>query len=254
MFMKEYGIISYGGELKMLDKNFAVIDHALNEYSKYCASTAVAFQKYRNLIHAPGFTGCMVNHQMKTVFMHIDKCASRSVTAALRSVGFTLISQETDFKLQDDYIIFAVIRDPMDRWAAGLNEYMYRFIGPECTEENPMFGISIPADMVLSLEQIEEEVKNKKFIFEEHTAPQHLFLLSCEDKKIQMFDMRGDLEKKLKNFLRVDIKLPHYNNSEKKLPNYKSFCKRLFDDYVKHSEDFFTIYKKDFELYNHCKE
>jgi len=237
----------------MLTQSPAVIDYSIDLYNNYCASSAMTFQKYRDLIHAPGFTGCMVNHQIKTIFMHIDKCASRSLTAALKSAGFTLISDDLNFELQDDYKIFAVVRDPLSRWSAGLNEYMYRFIGPECTEENPMFGIPVPRDMVLSLEQIAEEVKQKKFIFEEHTAPQYLFLIPCKDKNIQTFKMDNTLEQKIQNFLGIDVRLPHYNSSEKKLPNYSVFCKTLFDNYVKNSKEFFKLYEKDFELYKHSE-
>lgn len=227
----------------------SVLDNSILFYKNYCSSSALGFQQYRDLVHQPGFTGCMVNDDVKAVFMHIDKCASRSITSALKQTGFRMISEDPDFVLTDDYKIFAVVRDPEIRWPAGLNEYMYRYLGPECEEDNPMYGKTIPKEMRLSLEQIEHQVRDHKLIFEEHTAPQHLFLTPCGDKNIHYIRMDHRLEEKIKKLLGTDIELPHYNVSADKRPNYKKFCNDLFEKYVKDSAEFRTVYKKDFDIF-----
>lgn len=231
----------------------SVLDDCILLYKNQCSTSALGFQQYRDLIHQPGYTGCMVNDAIKVVFMHIDKCASRSVTAALKNAGFRMISEDPNFILSDEYRIFAVVRDPVSRWPAGLNEYMYRYLGPECEEDNPMYGQTVPEEMLLSLEEIEQQVKDHKLIFEEHTAPQHLFLRLCGDKKIHYMKMDDRLEEKLKFFLGVDITLPHFNVSNDKRPNYKKFCNELFEKYVKDSAEFYVVYKKDFEIFKNSE-
>lgn len=236
-----------------VNKELAVIDYSIKFYKNYCSSSALGFQKYRDLIHSAGFTGCLVNDKVKSVFMHIDKCASRSLTAMLKTIGFVLINDQKDFVLRDDYKIFAVVRDPVSRWPAGLNEYMYRYLGPECEENNPMYEKTVPDEMRLSLEQIEQQVRDHKLIFEEHTAPQHLFLTPCKDRKIHHIRMDHRLEEKIKKLLGIDIELPHYNVSADKRPNYKKFCNDLFEKYVKDSVEFHTVYKKDFEIFKNSE-
>lgn len=103
--------------------------------------------------------------------------------------------------------------------------------------------------MILTLDEIEQQVMNKKIIFEEHTAPQHLFLKPCENKQIHYVRMDDKLEEKLQDFLQVKIKLPNFNVSEDKTPNYKKFCKEIFDKHVQESLAFRVVYEKDFEIF-----
>lgn len=231
-----------------MNQNFTVLDHYLEHYRNYCSTSALSLKNHPTLVH-PLFGGCMINEDVGSVFMHIDKCASRSVTAVLEENGFDQITEKENFVLREEFSIFAVVRNPITRWASGLNEYMYRYAVAERGLENPMYDQDIPKDLQLSLDQIEQQVRDGKLIFEEHTAPQYLFLVPCDNFPIELFSMEHALEKKLQDHLGLNFELPFYNAGADRTPCHRDFCDYLFESYVKDSEHFFSLYEKDFEIF-----
>ena len=46
------------------------------------------------------------------------------------------------------------------------------------------------------------------------------------------------------------VPVPHKRNSKYFLPNYKSFCEKIYEDYVEPDKSAFDeLYKDDYELY-----
>lgn len=241
-------LLEYGKNKFFMNENLTVIDHCLDLYKEYCSTSAFGLHKNQDIIH-PLFGGCMINRKTDTVFMHIDKCASNSITDVLQKKGFELITEKWDFVVEDKHKVFAVIRDPVIRWASGLNEYMYRYLGSHIEEHTPMYGKIIPDKMYLTVNQVEQQVLNKKLIFDEHTAPQNLFLIPVNALPIKLIRMDENLEEKLEEFLHLKIQLPFFNSSKDRTPCYKNFCENLFDIYVKDTQHFFSVYQQDFELF-----
>ena len=234
----------------------AVIDDLVNLYGDYCSPFTY---KLRNgikgeQIHKEGFINCHWNDKYKLIFMHIDKCASTSVSYALsecrpkfypldempRQQNCDLLAK---YFVETDHLFFAITRDPVQRWISGLNEFVCRFRPP--------------------INWVVNQVKNKKYIFDEHTGPQKTFLRLCLENggNLHLIKLDDNISPKLNYFIKsklddVDqfkfkpVPVPHKRNSKYFLPNYKSFCEKIYEDYVEPDKSAFDeLYKYDYELY-----
>ena len=127
------------------------------------------------------------------------------------------------------YRSFCVIRDPIKRWISGVGEFMTRYDG--------------------STNYIIEQVKNKKYIFDFHTAPQHLsvdvYLPKLDNTYLKL---DNKLESKINKLLcsnRITLDIERESNLITKLT-----CEKIFEKYVRiNLEDFYNLYRKDFVLY-----
>jgi hypothetical protein len=111
------------------------------------------------------------------------------------------------------------------------------------------------------------QVKNKKYIFDEHTGPQTAFLRLCLENngRLHLLKLDDELSPKLNLFIKsrldkVDqfkykpVPVPHKRNSKYFLPNYKSFCQKIYEDYVAPDKlAFDELYKDDYDLYSKGK-
>lgn len=213
------------------------------DYKKYYSSFAVEmnnFKKKNKKIHDriyPPLNGCFISVTEKLVYMHIDKCASTSISTALEERHFfdgkLFENKEKLIEkiITDNYTFFAVIRDPYSRWVSGICEFITRF--------------DVTEDYVIS------QVKENKYIFDEHTLPQHCFLDICYENKIDIQYIRLDnkLEEKINGLLKTDkIVLNRLRESD---PLLKLKCQNIFEKYVKiNLEEFDNLYKNDFVLYS----
>ena len=225
----------------------AVIDYTINNYSDYCSNFSFYLQKRRDMIHPEGFEGCFLYRKKKIVFMNIDKCASTSFKDALREADFCDMSlkarkkyyrqgnlepaKDTDilklknYFLLNDYKFYAIIRDPKSRYISGLQEFVTRY--------------NLPKEYVV------KNLKDNKFIFDEHTAPQHCFLFLCSNN-LNYLKLDNQIADKVSNLFERQLKVEHRNPS---IPRVKDECKKLFNQYCLNNENFHTLYKKDFRLY-----
>ena len=157
----------------------AVIDYLVDEYPDYCST--FTFKLHKGLpnqaIHRDGFINCYLDVKRKLVYLHVDKCGSTSITSAFLMEGESFIPLEkfpkandydamAKFLVESGYTFFSMSRDPVSRWISGLNEFMCRYKAPT--------------------EWVIKQVKNKKYVFDEHTAPQHLFLRLCSDYNLSL--------------------------------------------------------------------
>jgi hypothetical protein len=218
----------------MIDLNhYAVIDYTIEKYSIYCSNFTFELQKNRNRIHQPGFHDCFFTKKSKIIFMHIDKCASSSMSIVLKSNNFCdlsfrvkNVSKISQYFIKNNYNFYSIIRNIKDRYISGLQEFVKIY--------NP------PVEFIIY------NLKNNKFIFDEHTSPQHCFLFLC-DNKCNYLKMDENLSSKVSKIIGNNIILPKENVSLKNL-NVK--CKDLFEEYCEGNIEFYELYKKDFQLYN----
>jgi len=217
-------------------KHQAVVDYTIENYYNYCSDFTFSLQKERNKILPPGFTLCHLNKKNKVIFMHIDKCASTSIGYAFAlSNNFRDLSTTKNatslkqFFIENNYQFYAVIREPKSRYVSGLQEFIKL--------HNPLID-----DVVYNLE-------NNKFIFDEHTAPQHCFLFLCENK-CNYLKLDSNLSNKISLIVNEKVILTNENSS---IPSIKKLSTSLFENYCKNNDQFYKLYELDFELYRNSK-
>tara|TARA_R100000027_G_scaffold13970_1_gene10117 strand:- start:64 stop:720 length:657 start_codon:yes stop_codon:yes gene_type:complete len=210
----------------------AVIDYTINNYSDYCSNFSFDLQKKRNVIHQPGFHNCFLYKRKKIVLMHVDKCASSSFKFALKNANICDLSNRVKnidklkkYFLNNDYKFYAIIRDPKSRYVSGLQEFVKRYNPPK--------------------EYVEESLKNNKFIFDEHTAPQHCFLFLCNGK-CNYLKLDNQISNKISNLFERQLKVEKRNSS---ILVIKNECEKLFNQYCLNNKNFYTLYEEDFRLY-----
>lgn len=235
----------------------AVIDDLVNQYSDQCSTFTFKLRKGipGQQIHKEGFINCYWSRKNKLVYMHVDKCGSTSLTTALRMQKPEFICMDqipnpdnlAKKLVESNHTFFTMSRDPISRWISGLNEFMCRY--------------KPPVDYVI------RQVDSGKYVFDEHTAPQHLFLRLCLENSGNIVYLKldhkiatkvNDLIKntidddELKNTYK-DLEIPHLRNSKYFIPNYTSICKKIYKTYIEKTPDKFNLlYKKDFEIYNNA--
>jgi len=239
-------------------KRKAIVDLTIQNYKIYCSPFTFKLQKGIPGHQQPkeGFVDCYCSpKKYKLIYLHIDKCGSTSLTTHFRihSDKLKFVSLEHSLKDRDHnlaakyfteqkYTFFSLTRDPVKRWISGLNEFICRY--------NP------PMDWVI------KHVKDKKYIYDEHTSPQVQFLHMCTDYggNLKVIKMEGDVSDKLNNFFKnnlsdnseehFDLKVPHLRQSKNFIPNYTSICKKIYSLYIEPDpEEFYNLYKEDFKLY-----
>jgi hypothetical protein len=210
------------------------MDNVIHEYSNYCSYFTF---KYRNLNteNKQKFNGSYISAKEKLIYLHIDKCASTSISSALQKSAFIdmINFSEDDINLllcTKKYRSFCVIRDPVKRWISGIGEFMNRFDG--------------------SIDYIVEQVKNKKYIFDLHTAPQHLSIDPYITKLTNTYlKMDSGLEDKINKLILYSNKITLNVERESNLIT-KLTCEKIFEKYVKINLNYFyKLYEKDFILY-----
>ena len=231
----------------------AVIDYLVDEYPEYCST--FTFKLHKGLpnqaIHRDGFINCYLDVKRKLVYLHVDKCGSTSITSSFLMEGESFIPLEkfpkandydamAKFLVESGYTFFSMSRDPVSRWISGLNEFMCRYKAPT--------------------EWVIKQVKNKKYVFDEHTAPQHLFLRLCSDYNgtIKLLKLDNHLNDKVNNFLRTfkgrdhkDLDIGHLRDSKYFVPNCTMLAKKVFHTYIEPDMDTFNkFYAPDYELYS----
>ena len=232
-------------------KRRAVVDDLVEQYGKYCSSFTLKLRDgiAGQEIHKEGFINCFWNKSDRLIYMHIDKCGSTSVSSALmlncpKFISLDKLKSDKDpdylakYFVESDHKFFAVTRDPAQRWISGLNEFMCRY--------------KPPMDWVVN------QIKNGKYIFDEHTGPQTAFLRLCLENrgKLELLKLDGDLSAKVNLFMKNNTSeykpfpVPHLRDSKYFTPNFKPLCAKIYTEYVEpNNKEFLDLYESDYELY-----
>ncbi len=182
-----------------------------------------------------------VNNKLKIIFITINKCASTSLKEYLSYKKFDIIdSNIIDYnyiicKMLNSFNFYSVIRNPKDRYISGLNEFMCS-TRSNCDKQK----------------FVENNIKNNKFIFDEHLLPQDLSLhkILKYNKKLILLKMDNSLSKKIPQILNDNSLMPTIDPyKDRKIMNL-NFCIEMYEQYCKKNIEFCELYKKDFELYN----
>ena len=214
--------------------NRCIVDFTILNHRNNCSDFAFFLHtKCRKNLHPPGFQDCFLSRHHKLIVMHVDKCASTSISAFCQrneyfhDMSFRLYDVKllNKFVKSNDYFFLSVIRDPVDRYISGLQEIIRRYDPPE--------------------EFIEKSLKNNKFIFDEHTSPQYIFLTHCHHN-LKYIKLDKHLPQKISSILGYNVDIPRLKESD---INLKIKCTDLFKKYLKDNKKFYDLYKKDFELF-----
>jgi hypothetical protein len=231
-------------------KRRAVVDDLVEQYGNYCSTFTFKLRSgLEGQIHKEGFINCFWHKTSKLVYMHIDKCGSTSVSSALKLhcpnfLSLDLLKTDKDpdylakYFVESGHTFFAVTRDPVQRWISGLNEFMCRY--------------KPPIDWVI------KQVENGKYIFDEHTGPQTVFLRLCleNEGKLKLIKLDGDLSAKVNLFVKnhtsdyKPFEVPHLRDSKYFTPNFKPLCAKIYTEYVEpNNKRFCDLYESDYDLY-----
>ena len=206
--------------------------NVIKKYPEYCSSFTISDGNL-DIKDINLFNGWYLNQKEKLVYVHIDKCASTSISKALSEKNFLEISKIdiTPLLTNSNYRFFAVLRDPYSRWISGLCEFMTRF---NITEK-----------------YIIEQLNDKKFIFDMHTAPQHIFLEKFNGltSNITYLKLDNSIESKINNMIFGSDKIL-LGYERKSDPMIKLLSHKLFEKYLRiNINDFNKLYCEDFILY-----
>jgi len=210
------------------------MNNIINLYGDYCSSFTFKCENLE-VDKCREYNGCYMSTKEKLVYLHIDKCASTSISSALKNLMFIDMTNidVNDIEMLLDYKkykSFCVIRDPIKRWISALGEFMNRFD--------------------VSTNYIIEQIKNKKYIFDYHTSPQHVFIDPYIDKLDNTYLKLDDkLEDKINQLLhhsKISLQKERESNIITKL-----MCEKIFYTYVRMDlKYFYKLYEKDFVLYS----
>lgn len=230
---------------------YRVIDYTSKYYSNYFTNFTKHLLRINSFMHS-GFIGCCQNKDKKLIYLHIDKCASQSFFYSLiekyNFIDMTNLDNQ-DQLLKDlinqNYLFFTVVRDIKLRYISSVIENIIRYN--------------------LHYNYIESELKQNKFIFDDHTAPQHCFIdmFNIPEEKIKYVKLDNNLNNKISNILNEPVELLHINNllsnlmgkhiSKIKKIEIKNQIINLFDKYCENNSEFEKLYKKDNNLYQKAK-
>lgn len=172
-----------------------------------------------------------INYDKKIVFITINKNAGTTLREFLPKYGFEIVEKPFIDKVID-YSFFAIIRDPVDRWISGVNEYIC-YNGKEVSE---------------SKQFVKSELSNNNFYFDQHTRPQYKSLTMIEEYNLIKLD--DNLSGKINNVINDNVDFEVINTVyDRGVDNHHTFCVKMFNVYCKGNDEFYKLYQKDFELY-----
>lgn len=168
---------------------------------------------------------CIIHCDKKLAFINIPKNASTSIRLKLFSLGFKWGNIKNINP--NEYFIFTIIREPIDRFVSQYLETVKRATG-DCkiygASLKPFYKIANPIEKFKQF--ITEEIQNGN-LFEIHIQRQVWFLTDEKffkvDKYIKIENLQQELQQISKQF---DIPL-NINHCNKKSPAQKAVLKKL---------------------------
>ena len=202
----------------------------------------------------------VINFESKIVFITINKCAGSSIRHFLHfEKKFQVFNnneiedEDVMYFIDNHFRFYSVIRDPGDRYVSGLQHFLH-FINTNTNEYNyrlHKFMSSVKRNSDL-YNIIEENIKNNRFIFDEHFIPQSesLKVLLKFSQKINFIRFDNNLSKKISLIIKDESIMPKLNVNDEKEPEIIIFSKMIYDLHCKNNKKFHEFYKKDYEFYN----
>jgi len=185
---------------------------------------------------------CLVHPNLEFIWVNIPKNSSTMINGYLKKQEWN--NTNLGNSLNQDKIFLIVLRDPLDRWASGMAEYMYRY--------HPNFDFDQVTDLL-------KEIIIKQKFFDEHAFPQCAFIDQLPIEQCVYFKMDDYLVPNLQDYLQrhcnvVDNSLQYVGRSNTaKDFVMKQKLKDFFLDMIslpKYRESIEDFYKYDIFLYN----
>jgi len=213
-----------------------ILDVALDEYYQYFSSFAYFLPSVGESHESEiGFNS---NHS--TCIITIDRCASSFLRKNLKEVGYHFIVNN-DIQKCTISSAATFLRNPSDRYFSALKRVSLHL--------DYWLGFSLAQKI------LDDSLKSNRFILSDHCCPQHVYLDVFDNiKEIKYLIVENNIQDQLKTYLNIDI----LNN--KKIHTSESFecsnsdlmkiCENLFSKYCLNNKEFYSLYEKDWELYN----
>lgn len=156
---------------------------------------------------------CLVNRGRRHGFINIPICASTLVKKLALAEGYEYVEQPYEY--DSDLTFTVVVREPWERYASGLSEYVGRYYDLTCNLDDMYRQLFETGEWVkYDVNRLVGGENAHQIIFDEHTAPQHFFVEPFQKNRIDFVKMdRGNfgvLNSKLRRYLNV----PNLNASE----------------------------------------
>jgi hypothetical protein len=141
--------------------------------------------------------GGMISPDKKHFYLNIPKNASTFTTNLLKANGWNYWNMAH----QDYENIIIILRNPIERWISGVATYLCLY----------MLGYGYGSDhFVKDYNQLVERLIFDNIIFDDHTAPQSIFVKEVPEKfnKIFLMPTNGNLVELLNNTLNCELTVP----------------------------------------------
>ena len=159
---------------------------------------------------------CMVNHTTKQFYVLIPKNASTWLREKLPKYNFVLGNYHRDNLLEKAYTPIVVLRNPINRWASGITEFLLR-------------RAIIPMSWKQHVTQSLINLIVARVALDEHTESQSMYLEEIDTDCSVFFEHNDDLNTNISHYLKTQDITNRLDTSEKK---YQSTgVKREVKDY-----------------------
>ena len=199
-----------------------------------------------------------INFESKIVFITINKCAGSSIRKFLSFKNFEIFDnneledENIRYLINNHFRFYSVIRNPKDRYISGLQQFFhltYRNIGGYRFRLRKFISsVKTNSDFY---NIIEENIKNNRFIFDEHLIPQSESFkkLFKSSQKINFIRFDNNLSEKISSIIKDESIMPKINTSEEKEIENIRFSKMMYDLHCENNKKFHELYKKDYKFY-----
>lgn len=203
------------------------------------------------------YGACFANHDLKKFYINIPKCASNWGKFVFKH---NLKWESTNYHdaklLKQGYTAIVFLRNPIDRWASGMAEYIDRY------------GYNVKSfTHQLEKQQLALDIINKTAAFDEHTVEQITFLEDLDTDATTWFSIESDLNQNVADYVRRELgiendisELPIIENIIIGEPMYTSVRdkdkdqnKQWFLDNIIRFTSIEKHFKLDIDLYNNVK-
>ena len=213
-----------------------ILDASLNEYYQYFSG----FAYFLPSVGESHESKVAFNKNHSTCIILIDRCASTFLQKKLQEAGFHLIINNEVQKATISSVT-TFLRNPNDRYLSALKRvslHLDSWCGPS-----------------LAKKILKDSLSSNHFILSDHCCPQHIYLDVFDNiKEIKYLIVENNIQDQLKTYLNIDIL------DNKKVHTSKSFeclnldlikiCENLFSKYCLNNKEFYSLYEKDWDLYN----
>jgi len=165
-------------------------------------------------------------------YIQIPRCGSTAIRQAIELLGQNGSLHDYKFSIKpaaQDEVLFTVIRDPFDRWASGCSLYIIMNGGKD---------------------DVYDEIKGGRLVFDEHTLPMSDFLKGFSD--IKYFAFSNNVIAEINSYYNLQLESKIVNVTEHQYGVMKSLL--AISKTKEFQQNFQKIYKDDIQLWDQLQK